>query len=83
MTLDNFVREPVFYNVDGSLTLYALRCGYQEVFEASDIDRKRLYMEHNTFHVQGLNNGERFWESFDTLKQARKFYKSIKFEAVQ
>ena len=38
-----------------------------------------MYKEHCTFHVLGFKNGLRFWESFDTLTESKKYYLSIKF----
>lgn len=72
-----------FRNKDGSLTLYAFACGYIEVEHFNDyapmsgIDIK-LWHEGACFHVRAhdFDTRERlFWESFDTLTEARKFYR--------
>lgn len=68
-----------FYNSNGTLTGYALACGYVEKAE-TDTNKKQMYREHNTFHVRAGKIGERtnIWECFEKLTDARKFYNSIK-----
>ena len=62
-------RRCLFYNKDGTLTRYALSCGYVE-----RNDFRNLSMEHGVFHVKGVdNNGKRVWKSFDKVKHARAF----------
>lgn len=71
-TLDN-----TFYRKDGTLTKYALACGYVEKMELDTNNRVTLYQEHSTFHIVGFFKGERFWLSYDNdqLSQARKDYR--------
>ena len=60
----------------GRLTLYALACGYIERNEVSDL-RLDLWHEGACFHVLAhdfANHNRVFWESFDTLTDARKFF---------
>ncbi len=67
-----------FYNRDGSLNSYGLACGYVEI-KAKDNKIKKLFKEHNHFHVEHGQRGEFLqWETFDTLTQARKAFKQIK-----
>ena len=62
-------RDCLFFNADKSLTCYALSCGYVQEKLA-----KNLSMEHGVFHVKGMNVlGEHVWQSFDTLKEARRY----------
>lgn len=71
-------KEPKFYNFDGSLTKYALACGYCEK-EGKGENRKTLYQEHCTYHVTSTINGKIEWFAFDKneLTKARKKFKSI------
>jgi hypothetical protein len=65
----NTARKCLFFNADRSLTKYALSCGYVQEKRA-----KNLSMEHGVFHVKGWNVlGEHVWQSFDTLKEARRY----------
>lgn len=58
----------------GRLTPYALACGYIERKENEAL-RLDLWHEGACFHVRAHDNTARlFWECFDTLTQARKFY---------
>lgn len=69
--------QPIFRNKDGSLTRYALACGYIENEVCNNIS-VRLWMEHGTYHVRShdLNKHKRlFWKSYSLIKDARKFYK--------
>lgn len=62
-------RSCMFFNKDTTLTKYAFKCGYMEVMRG-----KNLSMEHGTYHVKGQDaSGARVWESFDTVKPARKY----------
>ena len=73
--------EPKFYNKNGTLTKYALFCGYVEKKKTVN-QWEELYIEHNCIHVRAGIQGEQYnvWESFESsqLFQARKFYNSIK-----
>lgn len=60
----------------GRLTRYALACGYIER-KGSDDNRAVLESEHGVFHVKGFEKGKHFWESFDNLTAARRFYDSL------
>jgi len=74
-----------FYNKDGSNTFYSFACGYIQRIETAKM-WKELYFEHNTFHVRSgeLGNKWQVWENFDRneLTKARKFYRSIKLNAL-
>ena len=69
---------PVFYNRDGSLTAYALACGYVELFTNNHGAWIRLEKDSPVYAVKGtIGNGfANLWETFDTLAEARKFYRS-------
>jgi hypothetical protein len=60
----------VFYNADGSLTRYSFLCGYVEV--RKDMT---LGMEHGVYHVKGFHMDKRIWESFDSLTEARAYFR--------
>lgn len=76
-----------FYNQDGSLTSYGLACGYIEESHVSRMCRGDalpcgirvwMYKESNCYHVRGYNVTQEhpeFWETFDTLTEARREYK--------
>lgn len=64
-----------FNNKDGSLTQYALMCGYIEKKESNN-DRLSLSLD-GVYHVKGLIDNQRVWECFDRLTDARKYYKSV------
>lgn len=68
--------RPVFHNKSGTLTAYALSCGYIETYETASA-AVHLYREHSCWHVRAFNRIERTrcWHSFSTLTQARKFYR--------
>lgn len=60
----------------GRLTPYALACGYIERKETEAL-RLDLWHEGACFHVRAhdfASHDRLFWECFDTLTQARKFY---------
>lgn len=62
------MREPAFHNKDGSLTRYALNCGYVEVKGAFS-----LWREGGCFHLRGRDQfGKQVWENPPTLKEARR-----------
>ena len=68
-----------FYNKNGTLTNYSLSCGYYEYQEKNGI-RIELWKE-ECYHVRkhDFNIGKRiFWNSFDKLTDARKFYNKNK-----
>ena len=69
----------LFYTAEGFLNAYAFNCGYTQKLDVDNNNRKTMYKEHSTFHVNGFNNGIHFWESFDKLTDAKKYYNSIKF----
>jgi hypothetical protein len=74
----------MFYNSDGSLTRYALSCGYVECQKPphkhnGSSRRTTLERTHNTYHVKGYDAQEKYvWESFPTLTLARKFFRTMK-----
>jgi hypothetical protein len=65
----------MFYNKDGTLTLYAFSCGYVETYSPKDPNQtaRALSMEHSVFHVNGFRGPYKVWNSFDSVKAARKF----------
>ena len=72
-----------FYNKSGDLSLYAFLCGYVQSKEKNNM-RKELFLEHETFHVKlyrlkdGLFSDVIIWDTFESLTDARKKYKSLK-----
>jgi hypothetical protein len=71
----------MFKNADGSLTAYALACGYLEKTEEKGIS-VTLWHEGACYHVRGHDhneNGRLFWDSFEInkLKDARKHYRAM------
>lgn len=72
-----------FRNKNGDLSLYSFLCGYVQREEKNNM-RKELFLEHSVFHVKAyrLNNGlfsdVIVWNTFDSLTEARKNYKSFK-----
>ena len=71
-----------FRNKNGELSLYSFCCGYVQREEKNNV-RKELFMEHGTFHVKAYSINDSFvdtaaWNSFDSLTEARKNYKSFK-----
>lgn len=67
---------------NGMPTEYGYACGYgaNESNETTGAS-KRLYQEHGVYHVQFRTGGYTSpfqWVSFVGLKEAEKFYKSIK-----
>lgn len=76
--------SPKFRNKDNSLTAYSFACGYIQWESKTGIyadhwdNGKDMYHEGCVFHVLHFKDGKRIsWESFDTLNEARKHYKSI------
>jgi hypothetical protein len=77
-----------FKNKDGSLTVYALACGYVQKVEKAELSAE-LYHEGAVYQVRYFNrnadfslpfndpNGGRFWLSFDNLTEARKVYNKL------
>lgn len=72
-------RDPKFNNKDGSLTIYAFACGYVEQHNNDETNsRVTLWLDSDCYHVRShqFNGAGRIaWETFVTLKEARKFYK--------
>ena len=72
-------RDPKFNNKDGSLTRYAFTCGYVEQHDNKETNsRVTLWLDCGYYHVRShqFNGAGRLaWESFPTVKEARKFYK--------
>jgi hypothetical protein len=72
-----------------NISSYALACGSVQSVIISEDDLFQvygeLYKEHNTYHVRAFkrvkhsSSSQRLvWESFDTVKEARKFLASLK-----
>jgi hypothetical protein len=79
-------KDPKFYNKNGNLTPYAFACGYIQFasIDGTEIAKwengKELYLDGN-YHVKKYKNGQRvLWESYDTLKEAREVYNSIRIK---
>jgi hypothetical protein len=72
-----------FRNKNGDLSLYSFLCGYVQSEETERM-RKELFLEHSTFHVKvyqlkdGLFSDVIFWDTFESLTDARKKYKFLK-----
>jgi len=64
--------DPVFYNKDGSLTKYALACGYVQ-----KKGNRQLYQEHTCYHVIVELEGKFLRESTYSLGEARKAYRTL------
>lgn len=76
--------EPTFRKNNGELTRYAFGCGYVQTFNiehvehyATDSDSVALYFE-GVWHVKFRNAGTLEWETFDTYREARKFWGTCK-----
>ena len=71
--------KDLFFCKNGSLTSYALHCGYIERSE-SLTKYKKLYIENGCINVKSgtIESPLLIWECFDKLKDAKKFYNSIK-----
>jgi hypothetical protein len=70
-------KSPSFRSKDGRLTAYSFACGYIERKSTEESVDTDLWHEHACFHVRqhDFGNGKRvFWESFPTLKEARKLF---------
>ncbi len=66
----------------GELSSYGLACGYVERYEKNNV-RLTLWKEHNAYHVRkhNFNDGTRiFWDTFNTLTEAKGLYKLAKKE---
>jgi len=74
--------KPIFYRKDGTLTAYALHCGYVMKHDTDPIHTIQMYHEHGTYHVtdHGYQNGKdkmytwRSWLTYDTYNKARQKY---------
>ncbi len=68
---------PRFYTKDGWLTPYALACGYMEEKYYGSVQVTLLY-RHSVYHVRAYDHEKkvrRFWETFRTLTEARRYYR--------
>ena len=73
-----FQMSEKMYNKDGSLSVYALSCGYIQKVETNE-KRIQLYRDVG-FQVRGYNilTGERiFWESFEKYSEAFAFFQRM------
>jgi hypothetical protein len=72
-----------FKNKSGDLSFYAFLCGYVQREETERM-RKELFLEHSAFHVKvyrlkdGLFSDVIVWNTFESLTEARKNYRSFK-----
>ena len=70
-------QDRMFYTESGWLTPYALACGYIEEHNRDNIWTS-LWHEGCVYHVRQHDHNEHkriFWDSFDTLTEARRRYK--------
>jgi hypothetical protein len=63
-----------FHDKNGDLTVYSFACGYVEKYEKGE-NRLTISKEPNDWHVKGFLDEMHVWESFEKLKDARKFCK--------
>jgi len=66
-----------FYNRDGSLSRYALACGYVERSERENVI-VTMYQEHSVYHVRAFDHADRgrlAWKVFSTVTAARTYYR--------
>lgn len=82
---NNFTKDgdPKFYNKDGSLTVYALACGYIQWWSVDTI-KVKLWMEASTFHVSSRdeNSSEPAdWVVYESLTTARAAFRNRVREA--
>lgn len=69
-----------FRNRDGTLTRYALACGYIEQGTGMHGSNVTMWMEHGYLHVRAHDHEEgirREWATFETLKEARAAYQRM------
>lgn len=74
------MRNLKFHNKDGSLTRYALSCGYVEFVETEEI-KLTLTELHNTLLVSCYNKRDQertYNKGFIRMKDARKAYNELK-----
>ena len=64
--------DPLFYLKDGSLTRYALSCGYVEKKGFA-----QLYRELECYHVLAWNGEVQVWKSTYSLTEARKLLRQL------
>jgi hypothetical protein len=78
--MNTITKNPLFYNPDGTLTKYALFCGYVETLRTNKY-WVQMYIGHNHIHVRaGLNNGPfDTWETYEhnKLRTAAKKYNEL------
>jgi len=69
--------HPRFYTKDEWLTPYALACGYMEEKYYGSV-RVTLLHRDSVYHVRAYDHEKkvrRFWETFRTLTEARRYYR--------
>ena len=73
------MKEPRFYTRAGTLTAYALGCGYVERRYGRTGGTVDLYREHGVYHVRLFDRetGRRVWVSSYTLAEARKTFRRL------
>jgi len=77
-------KQPIFTLSNGDLSAYSFACGYvqKEFYKGAEI---QLYMEHSHFHVRAITIQKctpyKVWDTFYTLKEARKRFSELKKEA--
>lgn len=72
--------HPKFYTKDGWLTPYGLACGYQETAGHRNVIMKLWHDGGTVYHVRAHDHdgrGRLFWEIFETLTEARRFFRAM------
>jgi hypothetical protein len=67
------------HNKKGELTAYGYACGYITKLRKGEV-YKELYKEGGVYHVRSNYDNIKLWECFDTLKEAKAFFKLIKID---
>lgn len=62
---------------NGLVTAYGFACGDIEMYPQRNVHIGR---EHGVYHVKGINNGKRIYETFRLVSSARKFVRSLNKE---
>jgi hypothetical protein len=75
------MRDPMFNNKDGSLTVWAMVLGYHEIYEDEHTQiQTRMYADGDCYHVRqyDFKHQERVhWYTFTSIVEARKCYRRL------
>jgi hypothetical protein len=71
---------PNFHNANGSLSVYALSCGYVESYEDFNDVKNEVYLslQDGVYSVKGYVHSKHVFKSFRTVKMARDFIKNFR-----